>query len=129
MLFKLPVYRNQKIYTIEKFNYLRSKLTRAAQLVMSGLLLSIENYDIVVSILKGRFKDIQSIINKHYVEVFNTQSATNDTPSLRKLNDDIERHMRSLEALHQEYVHFHDYYPKKPHYSLKYKKLPGKVDS
>lgn len=45
---------------------------------------------------------MQSVINKHYVELINTQSATNDTSSLRKLHDDIERHMRSLEALHQD---------------------------
>lgn len=38
---KLLVHRNQEIYTIEKFNYLRSKLTGAAQLVISGLSLSI----------------------------------------------------------------------------------------
>lgn len=100
--FEATVHRNHKLSNIEKFNYLRSKLTETARLAISGLSLSNQNYDVAISILKDRFGDVQSVINKHYVELINTQSATNDTSSLRKLHDDIERHMRSLEALHQD---------------------------
>jgi hypothetical protein len=81
-------------------SYLRSKSTGADQVAISGLSLSNENYDVAVTTLKDRFGDIQSVINKHYVELINTQSDTNDTLSMQKLNDDIERHLRSLEAFH-----------------------------
>nr|XP_034322472.1 uncharacterized protein LOC117688490 [Crassostrea gigas] len=94
--FEATVHRNHKLSNIEKFNY------KTARLAISGRSLSNENYDVAISILKDRFVDVQSVINKHYVELINTQSATNDTSSLRKLHDDIERHMCSLEALHQD---------------------------
>ncbi|XP_062582984.1 uncharacterized protein LOC134244753 [Saccostrea cucullata] len=100
--FEATVHKNPKLSNIEKFNYLKSKLKGAAQEAISGLSLSNENYDVAVATLRERFGDIQSVINKHYVELINTQSATNDTSSLRKLNDDLERHLRSLEALHQD---------------------------
>lgn len=108
--FEATVHRNHKLSNIEKLNYLRSKLTETARLAISGLLLSNENYDVGISILKNRFGDVQSVINKHYIELINTQSATNDTPSLRKLHDDIERHMRSFTSGCQPgFVHLHDY--------------------
>ncbi|XP_062618740.1 uncharacterized protein LOC134280347 [Saccostrea cucullata] len=100
--FEATVHKNPKLSNIEKFNSLKSKLKVVAQEAISGLSLSNENYDVAVATLRERFGDIQSLINKLYVELINTQSATNDTSSLRKLNDDLERHLRSLEALHQD---------------------------
>ncbi|XP_078334132.1 uncharacterized protein LOC144625796 [Crassostrea virginica] len=100
--FEATVHKNMKLSNIEKFNYLRSRLTGPANVAISGLSLSNENYDVAITILRDRFGDTQSVINKHYVELINIQSATNDTTSLRKLYDDLERHLRSLEALHQD---------------------------
>ena len=97
---KATVHKNMKLSNIEKFNYLRSRLTVPANVAISGLSHSNENYDVAITILRDRFGDTQSVINKHYVELTNIQSATNDTTSLRKLYDDLERHLRRLEALH-----------------------------
>ena len=36
------------------------------------------------------------------MELINMQPVNNDTGSLRKLYDDLEKHMRSLKALHQD---------------------------
>ncbi|XP_062602892.1 uncharacterized protein LOC134264633 [Saccostrea cucullata] len=73
-----------------------------AQTAISGLMLSHENYDVALSILKERFGYVQSVINKHYMDLINIKPALNNTSSLRRLFDDLEKHMRSLEALEQD---------------------------
>ena len=102
--FDATINKNSKLSRIEKFNYmyLRSKLTGEAKEAISGLELSHENYDVALAIIQERFGDAQSVINKHYMELINIHPVNNDTGSLRKLYDDLEKHMRSLEALHQD---------------------------
>ncbi|XP_056016952.1 uncharacterized protein LOC125656535 [Ostrea edulis] len=100
--FDATINRNSKLSRIEKFNYLQSKLTGEAKAAISGISLSHENYDVAIDIIQERFGDAQSVINKHYMELINIQPVTNDTLSLRRLYDDLEKHMRSLEALRQD---------------------------
>nr|XP_022295087.1 uncharacterized protein LOC111105210 [Crassostrea virginica] len=100
--FDATINKNSKLSRIEKFNYLRSKLTGEAKEAISGLELSNENYDVALAIIQQRFGDAQSVINKHYMELINIQPVNNDTGNLRKLYDDLEKHMRSLEVLHQD---------------------------
>ncbi|XP_062602802.1 uncharacterized protein LOC134264528 [Saccostrea cucullata] len=100
--FEASVHKNTRLSNIEKFNYLKSKMEGKAQSAISGLMLSRENYDVALSILKERFGDVQSVINKHYVDLINIKPALNNTSSLRRLFDDLEKHMRSLEALEQD---------------------------
>ncbi|CAG2192995.1 unnamed protein product [Mytilus edulis] len=49
-----------------------------------------------------RFGNVQSVVNKHYSDLINLQSASNQTTHLRRLYDDLERHLRSLDAMHQD---------------------------
>ena len=63
--------------------------------------LSNENYAVVVELLKERYGDAQIVVNSHYVEPINLKSAMNTARGLRSLYDQIERHLRSLEALKQ----------------------------
>ena len=100
--FKATVNENTSITDIEKLNYLNSKLTGEGKRAISGLLLSNENYKVAVALLKERFGDIQSIINSHYVELVNLPMAINSPKGLRLLYDQIEQHLRSLEALKQD---------------------------
>lgn len=60
------------------------------------------SHDVALAFIQERFGDSQSVINKHYMELINIQPVTNDTVNLSKLYDQLERHMRSLEALHQD---------------------------
>ena len=46
--------------------------------------------------------NVQSVVNKHYSDLINLQSASNQTTHLRRLYDDLERHLRSLDAMHQD---------------------------
>ena len=100
--FECTVHRNENLSGIEKFCYLRSKLSGEAALAVSGLALSNGNYDIAVDILNERFGNNQEAIDLHYNEIINMQSANNSTYSLRLFLDKIQRHLRSLEVLGQD---------------------------
>ena len=80
----------------EKFNYLKSKLSGDALKAISGLLLSNDNYDIAIDILKTRFGRDQELIDLHYTQLINLQPANNKTNSLRSLLCDIEKHLGAL---------------------------------
>lgn len=63
--FESSVHNNTKLAPIDKFNYLNSFLVKSASEAISGLSLTAGNYDEAVAILKRRFGNKQSIINRH----------------------------------------------------------------
>ena len=99
--FSASVHKNTLISDIEKLNYLMSKLTGEARQAVSAILLSNENYSLVVELLKERYGDAQTVVNSHYVELINLKVAPNTAKGLRNLYDLIEKHLRSLEALEE----------------------------
>ena len=99
--FENAVHSNKKLSNIEKFNYLKSKLTGEAHRAILGLTLSNENYGVAIDILKERFGNEQVIIDLHYNQLINLSPASNKTSSLRSLLDQVEKHLRSLEVLKQ----------------------------
>ena len=100
--FEVTVDHNPNLTDIEKLNYLNSKLIGEAKGAVSGILLSKENYGVAVEMLKERFGDVQSVVNCHYTELINITPALNNSKGLRELYDQIEKHLRSLEALNQD---------------------------
>ena len=100
--FKTTIDRNESLSDVEKLKYLNSMLIGEAKLAVSGLLLSNENYKVAKELLKERFRDQQTVINSHYTEMINLCSASNNTRSQRALYDQIEKNLRSLEALKQD---------------------------
>ena len=99
--FECAIHTNKKLSDIEKFNYLKNKVSGEAKSAILGLTLSKENYKIAVEILKDRFGNTQEVIDLHYHKMINLPQAVNKTCSLRGLLDNIERHIRSLEVLKQ----------------------------
>lgn len=99
--FESAVHNKKKMSSVEKFNYLRSKVTGEARSAIQGLTLSNENYEVAIGILKERFGNEQEIIDLHYIQMINLYPATNRTGSLRNLLDQLEKHLRSLEVLKQ----------------------------
>ena len=89
--FECAIHTNKKLSDIEKFNYLKSKVSGEAKSAILGLALSKENYKIAVEILKDRFGNTQEVIDLHYYKMINLQQAVNKTCSLRGLLDNIER--------------------------------------
>ena len=76
-----------------------SKLSGEARQAVSGVLLSNENYSLVVELLRERYGDAQIVVNSHYVELTNLKLAPNTAKGLRTLYEHIEKDLRSLEAL------------------------------
>ena len=87
---------------IDKLKNLNSKLTGETQQGVSGIHLLKENYKVAKNLLKERFGDQQTVINSHYSEIMNLTSASNNTKSLKSLYDQIEKNLRSLDALKQD---------------------------
>jgi hypothetical protein len=98
--FESTVHNNKKLSSIEKFNYLKSKLQGDAK--YSGLNLSNENYDVAVKTLKERFGNVQDVIDMHYNQMINLRPPINKTVSLRIFLDKLIKHLRSLEVLKQD---------------------------
>lgn len=100
--FETTIDLNDSLSDIDKLKYLNSKLTGETKQAVSGIHLSKENYKVAKHLLKERFGDQQTVINSHYSEMMNLTSASNNTKSLRSLYDQIEKNLRSLDALKQD---------------------------
>ncbi|XP_053380526.1 uncharacterized protein LOC128548911 [Mercenaria mercenaria] len=99
--FECTIHKNKMLSNVEKFTYLRNKLYGEAKRAIMGIALTEENYDVAIEILKDRFGNIQEVIDLHYNQMINLYPASNKTESLRILLDKVEKHLRSLEVLHQ----------------------------
>ena len=109
-----------KYSSVDKMNYLKSKLTNEALDAISGYQLSNSNYKVVVDVLKQRFGNPQLIIDAHYRTLSHLPAATNQSGKLRQCYDAMECHLRSLEALDENTEHCH-------FVALITEKLPQKV--
>ena len=92
---------------VDKFNYLKSKLTGDALEAISGYQLSNDNYKVVIDVLKRRFGNQQLIIDAHYRSLSHLPPATNHIDKLRHCYNTIECHLRSLEAIGENISHRH----------------------
>jgi hypothetical protein len=63
------VYNNDRISDVDKFYYLKGKLTGQTRRVLAGL--SLSNDAVAVKILKERYSDKQEIIELHYKGLLN----------------------------------------------------------
>lgn len=100
--FKSAVHNNDRLSPVDKFNYLKGKLTGEARSAIAGLSLSNENYDVAIRILQERFGETQEIIDLHYKRLLSLYPAKNTTDSLRSFMDGAEKHLRSLEVLKED---------------------------
>ena len=96
-----------KYSSVDKMNYLKSKLTNEALDAISRYQLSNSNYKVVVDVLKQRFGNPQLIINAHYRKLSHLPAATNQSGKLRQCYDAMECHLHSLEELGENIEHRH----------------------
>ena len=90
---------NQPIATVDKFGYLKSKLTGRAEDAIRGYDPSDANYNIVINILQRRFGDPAVIQESLQAELINLRPAANESTSeLRRVSETIERVCRQLHA-------------------------------
>ena len=100
--FNAAVHENASLSAVEKFTYLRGRLTGKALSSLSGVPLTNDNYHVALDLLKGRFGDVQTIVDAHYVALINLPVASTESSSLRTLYDTMEQQFRSLQALGQD---------------------------
>jgi len=70
--------------------------------VMSGLALTIINYEEAIRPLRERYGQNEIIINAHYTSLMDLPTSSSQTASLRSSYDMIEKHLGSLEALRED---------------------------
>ncbi|XP_052764085.1 uncharacterized protein LOC128206006 [Mya arenaria] len=100
--FECTVHDNKNLSKIEKFNYLQTKIVGEAKRAIAGLALSNENYTVAIDILKQRFGNPQEAVDLHYKKLMNMPAPNGKVDSLRAYLDTVEKHLRSLEVLHED---------------------------
>ncbi|XP_045101470.1 uncharacterized protein LOC123498431 [Portunus trituberculatus] len=87
---------------VSKYGYLQSSLVGEAKRVIQGLTLTAANYHTACSVLKERFGKPERIIFAHIQALLNINLNTSTSryiASLWKLQDQLNTHVRILEAL------------------------------
>ena len=99
--FVSAVDENQTLSDVEKFNYLKSLVKGTATAAIRGLPLTANNYEAAKNILKKQFGQPQIIINAHMESLVKIAAVTSDSnlKCLRELYDQVEAHVRALQAL------------------------------
>lgn len=89
--FKASIHQASYV-SVDRLNYLKSKLKGEALEAISGYQLSNEHYVVVVEV----FGNQQLIIDAHYRNLSQITPATNQVSKLCQCYDAIERHLQSL---------------------------------
>ena len=99
--FRSAVHENTEVHNIDKFNYLKSLLNGSAAATIAGLPLTDANYNAAIKLLKNRFGNKQVIISSHMDGLLKLTPLgnTSDVRKLRQTYDEIEAHVRGLQAL------------------------------
>ena len=99
--FVSAVDENQTLSDVEKFNCLKSLVEGTAAAAIRVLLLTADNYEAAKNILKKRFGQPQFIVNARMESLVKIAAVTSDSnlKRLRELYDQVEAHVRALQAL------------------------------
>nr|GBM70276.1 hypothetical protein AVEN_62568-1 [Araneus ventricosus] len=99
--FECTIHNNGNLSKTEKFTYLKSLLSGNALSAISGFVLSDRNYDSSIEILKDRFGRQDIVISSHMNKLLSIEPVRNisNVKALRKLFDECEIQIRSLESL------------------------------
>ena len=86
---------------IKKFKYLYSYLEGEAFRTIQDIKLTDKNYPQALEVLRRRYSNKQRIISAHMNELLNMNQVErgSDLQALRRLSDDTESHVRSLQSL------------------------------
>ena len=99
--YESSIHNNPSLSNIDKFVYLNSLLEGPASESVAGLRITVANYNEAVSILQGRFGDIDQIVGKHMEALLSLEVVTSqyNLKALRCLHDQVESQVRGLRAL------------------------------
>ena len=98
--FKCSIDKNETISEVHKMNYLMSLLEGPADQALQGFEVTDENYDDAKETLQKRFGSQQTIIGTHMKALLSIEGHKNmKTMEVRELYDNVNSHIRGLEAL------------------------------
>ncbi|GBM44036.1 hypothetical protein AVEN_124292-1 [Araneus ventricosus] len=99
--FESAIHENDSLSEVSKFNYLKAHLGGSALSTIEGFALTPENYEIAIKLLKERFGRSDVLINTHLNNLLRICPLKNsdDIVSFRKMFDNIQTEIRSLESL------------------------------
>ncbi|GBM41745.1 hypothetical protein AVEN_173140-1 [Araneus ventricosus] len=99
--FRVAIHDNTSLSKVETYNYLKSYLSANALRAIEGFLISDENYDSALEILKNRFGRCDIVIHAHMNKLLNLPPVHRsvDIVKLRHLYDTLEIQVRSLKSL------------------------------
>ena len=100
--FETTIHNNTSLQDVDKLNYLRAQLRSEAKDVIAGLEITNASYAVAVDLLKERYNNKQLMIDAHYSQLRDIPTTTTYYEKLRSTFDQLERHLRSLEALGQD---------------------------
>ena len=94
--------------SIQKFSYLKTTLQGDPSTLIANLEMTAANYNSALEILKDRYGDKQRIIEAHYRKLSNLDPKTEGYFHLKQFFDNLELHIRGLEAQNKKKEEFGD---------------------
>ena len=88
----------QNIAKVSKFSYLKGALQGAAFTAISGIVLTNENYDVAVTLLREKFGRPDSIIEMLYGKLQHLLTSIQRFTDIKRAYENIERILRQLES-------------------------------
>ena len=106
--FNAAIDKNSSLSDIQKMNYLLSFVIDEAAATVKGLQLSNANYPIAMKLLTERFGDPQVLISAHMSKLLSLEKIQSiyDIKGLRRVYDEVETQVRSLNCLGLEAANY-----------------------
>lgn len=98
---------NKNLPEVDKLSYLQASVSGDAKKAIDGLETTNRNYNIALKTLKDRFGKPSYLIDAHYSSLYKIETAKNSATECRKTFNEIERHLKILEALGEDVNHNH----------------------
>lgn len=100
--FESLIHKNSVIGEIQKFHYLRASLKGTAAQIIQSLEFTSSNYQLAWSLLRERFDNKRLLIQSHVKHIVQFNSLVKESATeLRKLVDNLSKHLRALQNLNQ----------------------------
>ena len=107
-LFDVNINSHITLTPVQKFNYLKTTLQEEPSTLIANLEMTAANYNSALEILKDRYGDKQRISEAHYRKVLNLDPETEGYTHLKPFFDNLEPHIRGLEAQNKKKEAFGD---------------------
>lgn len=100
--FESLIHKNVAINDIPKFHYLRASLSGSAAQVIKSLEFSATNYLVAWNSLCNRYNNTRLLVHNHIKSIVKIEPIGRESSTqIRKIIDDITKHLRSLNVLGQ----------------------------